>query len=104
MKQLTVVGGLAAALTLGALITSAPPASAGCRPGAPWATTQCDGPVQPDGTWQRCVTSRRSTTGTRPSDVTYYDSTNCQTLGPDQHPLGIAFNDPPTHIDDDATP
>ncbi len=43
-------------------------------------------------------------TGTRPSDFTYYDSTNCQTFGPDQHPFGIAFNDPPTHIDDDSTP
>jgi hypothetical protein len=25
---------------------------------------------------------------------------SCQRMGPDQHPLGLAFYDPPTHIDD----
>jgi hypothetical protein len=94
------LAGLAFALTAGVLITSAPPASAGCQPGAPWSISQCDGPVQPDGTWQRCVTFQQNISGTRSSDSRYYRSTNCQMMGPDQHPLGLAFNDPPTHIDD----
>jgi hypothetical protein len=99
VKQ-SIVGGLIAALTAGALFTSAPPANAGCQPGAPWSISQCDGPVQPDGTWQRCVTSYHTISGTRPSDDFHYNSTNCQMMGPDQHPFGLAFNDPPTHIDD----
>ena len=48
------VGGLAVALMVGGLITWAPPASAGCLYGGP-VISKCDGPVQPDGTWQRCV-------------------------------------------------
>lgn len=44
---------LAAGLTTGMLIAAAPPASAGCQQvNASWQT--CDGPIQPDGTWQRC--------------------------------------------------
>ena len=49
-----IVGGLAAVLMTGELIASAPPASAGCQYGGP-VISKCDGPVQPDGTWQRCV-------------------------------------------------
>jgi hypothetical protein len=30
----------------------------------------------------------------------FVNDVNCQTLGPDQHPWGLAFVDPPTHIDD----
>ncbi|HEU0190200.1 MAG TPA: hypothetical protein VFR17_02855 [Mycobacterium sp.] len=52
-----IVGGLAAAVTAGALIVSAPPASAGCQP---YKVGQlCDGPIQPDGTWQRCEDAGR---------------------------------------------
>jgi hypothetical protein len=54
--------------------------------------------VQPDGTWQRCVVFPPA--GGRDGSPVYVASTNCQTLGPDQHPWGFAFNDPPTHIDD----
>ena len=53
MKQY-LVAGLAAALITGGLIDAAPPASAGCQYGG-IAISRCDGPVQPDGTWQRCV-------------------------------------------------
>lgn len=50
-------------------------------PAAPFAINKCDGPVQPDGTWQRCVTFQQ-TAGSLPS---YLTTTNCQTLGPDAH-------------------
>lgn len=86
---------MAAALITGGLIGFAPQAVAGCMPAAPWAISKCDGPMQPDGTWQRCVTFQQ-TGGSLPS---YLTNTNCQTLGPDQHPWGFAFTDPPTHID-----
>jgi hypothetical protein len=49
-----IVGGLAALLMTGGLIALAPPASAGCQYGG-LVASKCDGPVQPDGTWQRCV-------------------------------------------------
>jgi hypothetical protein len=49
-----IVGGFAALLMAAGLIVSAPPASAGCWYGGP-VISKCDGPVQPDGTWQRCV-------------------------------------------------
>lgn len=97
-----VLAGLADALTIGvltagALIAAAPPAGAGCQFGG-IALSKCDGPVQPDGTWQRCVVFPPA--GGRDGSPVYVASTNCQTLGPDQHPWGFAFNDPPTHIDD----
>jgi hypothetical protein len=95
MKHL-VVGALAAALTAGTLIAAAPPAGAGCQFGGLSVST-CDGPVQPDGTWQRCVVF--PPVGGRDGSPIYVTNTNCQTLGPDQHPSGVAFNDPPTHID-----
>jgi hypothetical protein len=58
MKRFVVAGLtttlMAGVLTAGALIASAPPASAACQFGG-IAISKCDGPVQPDGTWQRCV-------------------------------------------------
>ncbi|MEC4763614.1 hypothetical protein VT930_10925 [Mycobacterium sherrisii] len=101
MKQF-VVAGLTGGLTVGAmvacaLLTTAPPASAGCQFGG-IALSKCDGPVQPDGTWQRCVVFPPAPG--RDGSPIYAASTKCQTLGPDQHPAGPAFNDPPTHIDD----
>jgi hypothetical protein len=100
MKQY-VVGGLAAALTAGALIAAAPPAGAGCQSGRPWSISQCDGPVQPDGTWQRCVTFAPTpiNIGGSNSYTDYTPDTRCDVMGPDLHPWGVAFNDPPTHID-----
>jgi hypothetical protein len=89
------VGGLAAALWAAGLIASAPPASAGCQYGG-FVISECDGPVQPDGTWQRCVVF--SYTSGTPSYAR--PETRCDFMGPDLHPWGRAFDDPPTHIDD----
>jgi hypothetical protein len=97
MKQ-HIVAALAAVVISSGLIASAPPASAGCLYG--WvAKSRCDGPVQPDGTWQRCVEfqdSFSSDSHLRPGGH------RCDVLGPDLHPWGLAFSDPPTHIDDSA--
>jgi hypothetical protein len=49
-----IFAGLAAVLIAGVLIGSAPQANAGCQYGG-IALSRCDGPIQPDGTWQRCV-------------------------------------------------
>jgi len=92
-----IVGGLAALLMAAGLITSAPPASAGCLYGGP-VISKCDGPVQPDGTWQRCV----ATPQVIPRGASSYlvPVKNCGLMGPDQQPLDLFFADPPTHIDD----
>lgn len=90
MKQY-IVGALATALTASALIASAPPASAGCQYGGGLVAKMCDGPIQDDGTWQRCVTQDTGSPSNR---------TNCQMMGPGQNPLGLAYFNPPTHIDD----
>ena len=81
------VAGLAAGLMSATLIGSAPPASAGCQP---YGFDQlCDGPIQPDGTWQRC--------NAKPPNVwTGAVESTCFTLG-DDHPLPPF--DPPGHID-----
>ena len=78
MKQL-IAGGLATALTAGALIATAPPASAGCQYGGT-TVSKCDGPVGPDGTWLRCVTFPYTGQHDLPS---YLTEPNCQTMGPD---------------------
>ena len=91
-----IFAGLAAVLAAGALIGSAPPASAGCQYGG-IAVSRCDGPIQTDGTWQRCVIFNPINNGSSrylPPDK------RCDQMGPDLHPWGMTFNDPPTHIDD----
>ena len=92
-----IVGGLAALLMAAGLITSAPPAGAGCLYGGP-VISKCDGPVQPDGTWQRCVAVPQWI----PSGASSYlvPVKHCDLMGTDQHPWDLAFADPPTHIDD----
>ena len=91
-----IAGGLAALLMGAALITSAPPASAGCLYGGP-VISKCDGPLQPDGTWQRCVAVARWV----PSGLSSHlvPERHCDLMGPDQRPWDLAFADPPTHID-----
>jgi hypothetical protein len=76
------------------LIAFAPPASAGCQYGG-LVVSKCDSAVQPDGTWQRCVVTGTPNSGNSTSWMPI-----CKLMGPDQHPFGIAFSDPPTHIDD----
>ncbi len=48
--------GLAAVLIAAGLVVAAPTASAGCLYDGGLSSSRCDGTVQPDGTWQRCVT------------------------------------------------
>jgi hypothetical protein len=92
--------GLAAVVMAGGMISAAPPASAGCQYGG-IAISRCDGPVQPDGTWQRCVVCNSTYSGL-PGDTYSYRAPDkrCDVMGPDLHPWGLAVNDPPTHIDD----
>ena len=92
-----IVGGLAAVLMAGGLITSAQPASAGCQYGGP-VLSKCDGPVQPDGTWQRCV----AFTHWIPSGASSFlaPERRCDLMGPGQNPGDPGFTDPPTHIND----
>jgi hypothetical protein len=92
-----IVGGLAALLMAAELIASAPPASAGCQYGGP-VISKCDGPVQPDGTWQRCVAAPRLIYSGASSFLV--PEKRCDLMGPGQHPGDLAFADPPTHIDD----
>jgi hypothetical protein len=96
-----IVSGVAAALIAGGLITAAPPASAGCLYGGWMAASRCDGPVQPDGTWQRCVVFNATYNGL-PGETNSYGTLDhrCDVMGPDLHPWGAACNDLPTHIDD----
>jgi hypothetical protein len=96
MKHSIVVGGLAVALTAGTLIASAPTASAGCQYGGP-VLSKCDGPVQPDGTWQRCVAFTHWTGSGASANLV--PDRRCDVMGPEQHPAGLDFADPPTHID-----
>lgn len=48
--------GLAAVLIAAGLVVAAPTASAGCLYDGGLSSSRCDGTVQLDGTWQRCVT------------------------------------------------
>jgi hypothetical protein len=91
-----IVGGSAALLMVAGLIASAPQASAGCVYGGP-IISKCDGPIQPDGTWQRCVATPQYI----PNGLSGYlvPVKNCNLMGPGQQPLDFAFADPPTHID-----
>ncbi|OBF03026.1 hypothetical protein A5730_22685 [Mycobacterium sp. ACS4054] len=91
-----VVGGLAALLVAAGSIVAAPPASAGCLYGGP-VLSKCDGPVQPDGSWQRCVAVTRLV----PNGASSYlvPDKRCDVMGPDQRPADLAFADPPNHID-----
>ena len=92
-----VVGVLGALLLAAQLIASAPPASAGCLYGGP-VISKCDGPVQPDGTWQRCVAVAQLI----PRGASSYlvPVKHCDSMGPGQFPGDLALADPPTHIDD----
>jgi hypothetical protein len=83
-------------LMAGELIASAP-ASAGCQYGG-LVISKCDGPVQSDGTWQRCVAVPHLVYSGASSFLV--PDRNCDLMGPDQHPGDLAFADPPTHIED----
>ena len=86
-----IVAGAAALLMAAQLIAWAPSASAGCWYGGN-VISKCDGPIQPDGTWERCV----ATPQVVPRGASSYlvPVRNCSVMGP-----GV-LGDPPTHIDD----
>ena len=92
-----VVGGLAALLMAAELFAFAPSASAGCLYGGP-VISKCDGPVQPDGTWERCVAVAKLI----PRGASSYlvPERRCELMGPGQHPWDFAVADPPMHIAD----
>jgi hypothetical protein len=92
------IASLGAALVAGELIAAAPPANAGCQYRGVGVISKCDGPLQPDGTWQRCVAFAQWMGGGASSYLV--PDRRCDLVGPDQHPWGLAFADPPTHIDD----
>lgn len=97
--KLCIIGSVAVALMAGGLITSAPPAAAGCQYGGP-VISKCDGPVQPDGTWERCM----GTWGYVPSGFSSHlvPVKRCDVMGPghDIAPWDTPFADPPTRIGD----
>lgn len=93
-----IVGASAAALLMSAGLTiAAPTASAGCLYGGPF-ISKCDGPVQPDGTWQRCV----GIASLVPSGFSTHlvPVKRCDPMGPGQPAWDLAFADPPVHIAD----
>ena len=92
-----VIASLGATVMAGGLIATAPPTNAGCRYGGLF-ISKCDGPVQPDSTWQRCVVFAHLI----PSGASSYlvPDRRCDVMGSDQHPWGLDFANPPTHIDD----
>jgi hypothetical protein len=91
-----IVSGLAALLMAAGLIAAAP-ASAGCQYGGAF-LSKCDGPIQPDGTWQRCVAAPQLV----PRGASSYlvPVRRCDFMGADLHAADLALADPPTHIDD----
>jgi hypothetical protein len=97
MKRCMVAGSAAALLAAG-LIAAAPPASAGCQYGGAF-ISKCDGPVQPDGTWQRCIAVAHYV----PSGLSSHlvPVKQCQLMGPNVPPAAdVAFADPPVRLAD----
>ncbi|MGP4053415.1 CDGP domain-containing protein [Mycobacterium sp. 4D054] len=92
-----IVGASAALLIPIGLIASAPPAGAGCLYGGP-VISKCDGPVQSDGTWQRCVAVARWVPSGFSSHLV--PEKHCGLMGPGHYTPDLAFADPPTHIND----
>ena len=92
-----VSAGLATVLMVAGLIAAAPTARAGCLYRGPF-ISKCDGPVQPDGTWQRCVAVPQMV----PSGTSSYliPVKRRDVMGTDLRPADFAFADPPTHLDD----
>ncbi len=76
-------------------LATAPPAAAGCLYGGP-VLGKCDGPVQADGNWERCVTIAQYV----PSGLSSHliPVRNCQVMGPAIRPADPNFADPPIHI------
>lgn len=90
------LGGLVAALLTAGVIVAAPPAGAGCQ-GDPLlffpAAQKCDGPIAPDGSWQRCVVYHYQPPASPP------EQSDCHPMGAGRPATAHQFYDPPTHID-----
>ncbi|ORB31837.1 CDGP domain-containing protein [Mycolicibacterium parafortuitum] len=91
-----IAAGFAAALLPAVLLTTAPTAAAGCVYGGP-VLGKCDGPVQADGNWERCVTVAQYV----PSGLSSHlvPVRRCELMGPSRPPGDPSFADPPWHID-----
>lgn len=91
-----IAGGSAALVMGAAVIALAPPASAGCLYGGP-VISKCDGPIQPDGTWQRCI----GVIGWVNSGLSSHQVPikQCDAMGPTQTRWDFVFADPPAHIE-----
>lgn len=91
------IGGVLAATVMAVgLLTSAPQAAAGCLYGGP-TLGRCDGPIQPDGTWQRCLVVAQWV----PRGASSYLAPvkHCQPMGIGRPPADPNFAEPPVHID-----
>ena len=88
----------ASGMVLATATVAAPSANAGCQYGGPGVINKCDGPVQPDGSWQRCVAFAQWMGGGASSYLV--PDRRCDFMGRNQHPGDPAFAYPPTHIDD----
>lgn len=89
------VAGSAGLLMTAQLFVAAPPADAGCLYGGP-VISKCDGPVQPDGTWERCVAVAKMI----PRGASSYlaPERRCELMGPGRPMSDFAFAEPPIHI------
>ena len=96
--KICIVGSLAVVVVAGGLIASAPPASAGCVYGG-HLISKCDGPLQPDGTWERCVAIYRYVPSGLSSHLVPVN--RCEVMGPGHvYPPGdFDFIDPPARIE-----
>jgi hypothetical protein len=95
MTKRYLLAALGALLTIAGLTATAAPASAGCvdPAGIPLAQ-MCDGPVDTDGMWERCLT-------TYPGGPLNPANIACNTMSAGDPPKegDPAFLTPPTHID-----
>lgn len=85
----------AAALMAGGLIAGAPSARADCQDNPlPFFHTaqKCDGPVEPDGSWQRCVVYYYEPPKSPPSQQ------DCHSMGPGRQYPAHSFYQPENHI------
>lgn len=91
------VGALGGLLMTAGLIIAAPPAGAGCHYGGQF-LSKCDGPVQPDGSWERCVGVLRYVPSGFSSHLV--PQKHCVAMGPGRPVADPAVADPPWRIPD----
>ncbi|UXA19061.1 hypothetical protein [Mycobacterium sp. SMC-4] len=92
-----IVGVVVTAFMTTGLVTTAPPAVAGCHYGGQF-LSKCDGPVQPDGSWERCVGVAQLVPRGFSSYLTPVK--HCVPMGPGHPVADPAVADPPWRIGD----